>query len=857
MIQMNRDGRQNSVAALIESVADGGVIDWEEVEASAADEQQRRLIGHLRLVAGVSEVHRTTPSEELSVSPLPSSHGTGALRQWGHLLLLEQIGQGTFGEVYRARDLWLDCEVALKLLRAGSDGNVPAGTLDEPRRLALLRHPNVVRVYGADMHDGRVGLWMEFVRGRTLSTMLAEHGPWSANEAAVVGQEICRALAAVHGAGLVHGDVKAQNVMRESGGRFVLMDFGAGRFSDGRPAVGTRPAGTPLYLAPEVLQGGQPSVQSDLYALGVLLYLLVTGSYPVQGASMEQLIAAHAAGQRRNLRDARPDLPDSFVEAVECALDPDPRRRFATAGDMLAVFTRADFRHGAAHGSAATPTHAASPRARWTVGFVAGVCVLALAGALTYWWLSRTQSGVAHAAVQLVAVLPFQDLSGTDAYLADGLTESLTQELSTAGPLKVTARTSVARLIAQNVTLPQIARTLNADAVIEGSILKTGPDVRVNVRVIQAGSNAAMWASSFDRSSSDLASLQRDIAGAIASALQLALYPRAVERWQQQGRIDDVAYDAYLRGRFERRKATQAATEAALEEFRRSAARDPKYAPPRAAMAECYLRLGQDFASMPAAEAGRLAKAAVGEALEIDANLASAHSVLAAIRYQVDWDFGAAEQQFERAIQLDPSAVETRLEYAAFLSSRGRSEDALQQLSLARELDPLSPGVADIAARVYYHARQYDRAIAELRRAIDLEPTSNSAYLGLGRVYSAMGRYDEAIAEYTRASKDFAGHPYFEAEIAQVEIAAGRTAQGRRRLAALRSQYGRPGSQVTPYMLALTSARLDRDEAFAWLEREFAVQSLRVLALKVDPRADPLRSDPRYGALVRKLGLEP
>jgi serine/threonine-protein kinase len=850
------NGKQNSVVALIESVADGGSIDWEAIEASAADEQQRRLIGHLRLVAGVSEVHRSTSSEELSVSPVPSLQGVRGMLQWGHLLLLERIGEGTFGEVYRARDLWLDCEVALKLLKAGSGGHVPAsGVLDEPRRLALVRHPNVVRVYGADMHDGRVGLWMEFVRGRTLSTMLAEHGPWSANEAAVVGQEICRALAAVHGAGLVHGDVKAQNVMRESGGRFVLMDFGAGRFSDRHPGL-ARAAGTPLYLAPEVLLGGHATVQSDLYALGVLLYLLVTGSYPVQGASMEQLIAAHAGGQRRNLRDARPDLPDSFVEAVERALEPDSGRRFATAGDMLAVFSRADFRHTSAHSSPATPAAPSRVR-RWTVSLVAAVCVLALAGAFGYWWSSRTDSGVAHAAVQLVAVLPFEDLSGTDAYLSDGLTEALTQELSTAGPLKVTARTSVARLVAQNVTLPQIARTLNADAVIEGSVLKTGPDVRVNVRVIHAGSNAAIWASTFDRTSSDLAFLQRDIARAIASALQLALYPRAVERWQQQGRVDEVAYDAYLRGRFERRKATQASTEAALEQFRRSVTRDPKYAPPRAAMAECYLRLGEDFASMPAAEAARLAKAAVADALDIDGNLANAHSVLATIKYQLDWDFAGAEQQFERAIQLDPSAVETRLEYATFLSSRGRSAEALAHLSLARELDPLSAMVADTAAKVYYHARQYDRATSELRRTIQLEPTANSAYVGLGRVFSAMGRYDEAIAEYKRASANSAGHPYFEAEIAQAELAAGRTAQGRRRLSALRAEYGRGPSQITPYMLALTYARLDRNEAFAWLARDVVARSSRVLTLKVDPRADPLRSDPRFSTFIKKLGLEP
>jgi TolB-like protein len=298
--------------------------------------------------------------------------------------------------------------------------------------------------------------------------------------------------------------------MRESGGRFVLMDFGAGRFSE-RHSTATRAAGTPLYLAPEVLQGDPATVQSDIYALGVLLYLLVTGSYPVQASSIDELIAAHVGGQRRNLRDARPDLPDSFVEAVERALEPDPRRRFATAGDMLAVFTRADFRPAAGQTSVARQlrTSRVSRGPLWQA-LAALVCLMVLGGALAYWWSSRPNSGVAHAAVQLIAVLPFDDLSGSEGYLADGLTEALTQELSTAGPLKVSARTSVGRLVAQNLSLPQIAESLNADAVIEGSILKTGSDVRVNVRVIQAGSNAAMWASTFERTSSDLAVLQRD-----------------------------------------------------------------------------------------------------------------------------------------------------------------------------------------------------------------------------------------------------------------------------------------------------------------------------------------------------------
>jgi tetratricopeptide (TPR) repeat protein len=318
-----------------------------------------------------------------------------------------------------------------------------------------------------------------------------------------------------------------------------------------------------------------------------------------------------------------------------------------------------------------------------------------------------------------------------------------------------------------------------------------------------------------------------------------------------------VAYEAYLRGRHEARRSTQASNQAALEHFRRAVARAPKYAPPRAAMAESYLALAQEFAAMPAAEATKLAKAAVADALDIDDTLAQAHNVLATIKFQVDWDFAGAEQQYRRAIELDPSFVDARLQYATFLSYRARFDDALHQLSLARELDPVSPAVAETAGRVHYYARQYDRAVAELRRAATLEPTNVGVYVGLGRVLNAMGRYDEAIAEYKRASASYSDHPFFEAEIAQAEIAAGRAAAGRRRLARLRARMSSPGSQVTPYMLALINARLDRNEAFLWLAREFEARSARVLVLKVDPRVDPLRSDPRFPTFLQKLGLQP
>ncbi len=313
-------------------VSDGAAVDWDTAESGTDDPDERELIRDMKAVARIAEVSRGVPGEAAS----PTGLGT-----WGHLRLLERVGVGAFGEVFRAWDTKLDREVALKLLypEETSEPAVPAQesrALREGRHLARVRHPNVITVYGAEQIAGRVGIWTEFIRGRTAESLLREQGPFGAREAGIVGLDICRALAAVHAAGLVHRDVKADNVLREEGGRILLADFGAGK--EMAPAAGDvedRPvSGTPLYMAPEIFSGAEATVRSDTYALGVLLYHLVTGTYPVRGATVKALRETHARREAQSLRDARPDLPAAFVQVVERALAPDPEERFPSAGQM-------------------------------------------------------------------------------------------------------------------------------------------------------------------------------------------------------------------------------------------------------------------------------------------------------------------------------------------------------------------------------------------------------------------------------------------------------------------------------------------------------------------------------------------
>jgi serine/threonine-protein kinase len=319
----------------------------------------------------------TTPGG-VPVSTAPAA----SLGVWGHLLLVRKIGEGSFGEVFQAHDTWLDHPVALKLLKPEAENWVPpAQLLHEARKLARVRHTNVVTVHGADRHNGRVGFWMDFIDGETLASRVAK-GRLSPGEAVSVGQEVCRALAAVHQARLIHRDVKAQNVMRaHDGGRIILMDFGAGEFL-GDP-MGTRAQGTPLYLAPELLRGEGASAQSDIYAVGVLLHHLVTGGFPVEGGSPAALLEAHNRGDRRRLRDARPDLPESFIAIVERAIHPDPAKRYASAGDMEARLAGEPPTHPVRLPAPIQPTGSQAPGiVKGAIGVIAGA--VALTGALGF-----------------------------------------------------------------------------------------------------------------------------------------------------------------------------------------------------------------------------------------------------------------------------------------------------------------------------------------------------------------------------------------------------------------------------------------------------------------------------------------
>ena len=565
------------LADLADAVADGTPVDWDAVESSAMSPAQRNIIAQLRALAAVHSVART-PTPEVTGSSITKSDiapavteatvtdatRTGTPSTWRHLILRERVGRGGFGVVYRAWDSRLDKEVALKLIPAGTTAMVDSAIGGEARRLARVRHPNVVTIHGADNADGQFGLWMEFVRGRTLRQIIEDRGPFGAHEAVTLGAEVARALAAVHAAGLVHRDLKAQNVMREDGGRVVLMDFGAG---DNQASTSPhRMAGTPVCMAPELFEDQRATPQSDIYSLGVLLFYLVTRKHPVSGQNWEEVAAAHRSSQRQLLRDLRPELPAAFVDCVEALTAPDPSKRIQTAGAAEAALQRVLVRE--------------SPRRRWGIAVAAAVVVAALTIGANLNTL-RARFWGAPLAVQSIAVLPMANLSGDAGrdYFVDGMTDQLIAELSRISALRVTDRTSVMGYKQTTKRLNEIAGELGVDAVLEGSIVLAGSNLRLTTALIRAVDGRRLWSKTYDKSLKDALTVQAELTRDLAGGIQLALTPTELRDLEQTFQASQDAQDLYLRGRALMYRIDRVRQSEACDLLERAVTLEPKYRP--------------------------------------------------------------------------------------------------------------------------------------------------------------------------------------------------------------------------------------------------------------------------------------
>ena len=844
---------------VLESLADGAPVDWAALESSATTSADRRRYRNLRLVARVAELHRTLPLDDQDGMPTPESEAAlvpTVPATWGHLQVGERIASGSYGEIYVAHDPQLKIDVALKLLRRSTATTSIDQLLGEARTLAQVRHSNVVTIHGADIRDGRAGLWMELVHGQTLETWLHSHGTMGAGEANALGVDVCRALAAVHAAGLVHGDIKAHNVMRENGGRIVLMDFGAGR-AQGADAVDV--AGTPLYLAPEVLAGEPPSPRSDIYSVGVLLFHLLTGTYPCTAADLEGLRAAHADGVRRWLRDLRADLPEALVETIERALDRDPARRFASAGEMARALT------GERVPARLRTTIGAGKLIR-LVAVAAAVLVVAAAGLIVWLRVTDARRGVVLADIKSIGVLPMTDLTGSSLppHFAEGLTDELIATLGRVNQLTIKsalpARPGTAR------TLKEVARALDVDALLETTLLSASEEgsgkpahVKVRAKLIAAGTQGVVWTrDDFERPRGDTLALPAAVAGAVAHAVSAALTPAQSARLTASRPTSPEAEDAYLEGHTQLTQYGSGSFEKARKAFERALLLDPNHAGAHAGAARAYIGLGL-YGAMGHARARSAALAELRRALDIDPDHAEAHATLAHIKFVCDWDWIEAEREFLRSIQLNPNSPYARVFYADDLAAMRRFRESLAQGAMARQLDPDSGAAARRYALFLYYKHDFRAAARTLDEAERNEPNSPGLPLLRSRIAEAEGRYEEALELANRAVQ-LSGEPGVPLTIHQIsqQIRAGHAAEAAATLQALEKDAAAGAINLTSRDRAyIQLAYGNTERALQLFSQAVEERDPSVVWLGVDPRLDPLQHDARFRELLRVIGIPP
>jgi serine/threonine protein kinase/tetratricopeptide (TPR) repeat protein len=729
------------VVVLARALADRASIDWDSEGNRANGAFGKGLVRALRGISQVQSFHRELALEKDTPLRLPTRN------RWGAFEILRKLGEGGHGEVYLAEDVKLGRRVALKLLRKQDAADASnASLVEEGRLLASLDHPNVATVYGADEHDGRVGIWMEYIQGKSLKRVLEEQGPMGEREAILVGVDVCRALAAVHNRGLLHRDIKAQNVMREERGRFVLTDFGIGMRLDRAPFVA--PAGTPLYVAPEIFEGKPPSIQSDLYAVGVLLYHLVTGDFPVKGRDVDALRDEHRERHVRLLRDSRPGLSPPFYRLVERALSSEPANRPSTAGDMERSLLDALGLSGSLSPVDDDPSHGARLRLKRGVFVLAAAATVAIVLFLGRGNGPGTKSpSIPAGNVATVAVMPFENRTGNTQldWLVTGLTELMAIDLAQSTRIQVVPTTIVHQMSEGRTDSEpdaQLASQLGVGTIVKGSFDGAASGLQVVVRAIDSNGSVVARKTVQGRLSEDLF--------AMMDQLSLAVRQSLVPKPGQEELLDLELSDV---------------TTASAEAYRYYAeGLSLQY---RGKLLEC-VPLYEKAIQIDPTFALALSKLSILSGVSGDIEQALQYSTRAMLeldhvspreRYYIEGNhyswreetYGQAMASYERAVELYPDHWPARHNLGIMYWELERYPKAIENFEATRSGRPELLALYRPLALSYTGLGDFESAHAVLDDLVTRSGGSATAYGELGDFLTLWGRQEEALEAYSRA----------------------------------------------------------------------------------------------------------
>ncbi|MCA1649989.1 MAG: protein kinase, partial [Acidobacteria bacterium] len=696
----------------------------------------------------------------------------------------------------------------------------------------------------------------EYVEGEPLSAKLARR---PLDEQAIVryGVQIADAVAHAHEHRVIHCDLKSHNVMVTPDGRAKVLDFGVARrlppeeldaltqTVESLPAPTT--GGTLSYMAPEVLAGSPPDTRSDIWSLGVLLYEMASGRVPFTGKTGFALTAAILGQHPAPLPDG---VPHPIRRAIAACLVKDPATRCQRAGEIRTMLETA-----APVGDAVAEP---SRRGRRRTAIVALLVALAIAAVSAIYFRDRLR-GSAGRPIESLAVLPLENLSGDkeQEYFADGMTDALITELAQIQPLKVISRTSIMRYKGARQSLPEIGRALQVDAIVEGSVRRSGERVAISVQLIRASTDAHIWAETYEEDLRDVLALHRNVARSIADHVrtQISRDNRAV--LPRAGPVNPKAYELYVRGRFFWNRRTSDTLQTAIQYFSQALELDPTYAPAYSGLADSHFYLGYAFGRVPPREAMPKARQAADTALKLDPNLAEAYTSAGSIAMIYDWDRPAAERSFKKAIELNRSYATAYLGYAALLATwGGRGEEAVGIIRRGLDIDPLSLPVNHMAGLVLSLAGRTDEAIAQFRRTLEMEPRYSISRSALAQLYEDKGMHEAAFAEIQRVKEQGGAGP----DLLKLDREAYERGgmQAYRELDLKRAIESWDGWHSAAWSIGARAARLGHvDMAFDWLDRAVEARSGFILWLPTAPEYEKLRSHPRYQAVLRRIAAPP